>query len=382
MNLRVERIEAHVFRVPIDRPVATSFGVMRDRPAVFVRLEDEDGAFGWGEVFANWPAAGAEHRARLLMEDMADLVLGQSYAGPQAMFATLTAETRIRAIQCAEPGPFAQVIAGLDTAAHDLAARRTGLPLARFLAEGAASAVPCYASGIAAAHADQEVDRARTDGHTAFKVKIGFDAERDLAALSGIAGGLAREDRLMCDANQAWTFEQAVGFCQGARSLPLGWLEEPLVADAPLDDWVALAAKAPPLAAGENLAGQRAFDDAIASGAFAVLQPDLAKWGGITGCSTVAQGIREAGLRYCPHFLGGGIGLLASAHLLAAADADGAGEGLLEVDVNPNPLRDAFEDTRPQNGHLRLSSSHGLGVEALPDRILPYRTLELARSAG
>jgi hypothetical protein len=39
------------------------------------------------------------------------------------------------------------------------------------------------------------------------------------------------------------------------------------------------------------------------------------------------------------YFLGGGISLVASAHLLAAA----GGAGLLEVDVNPNPLRNAFD---------------------------------------
>lgn len=57
----ITRIEAFAFRAPIKTPVETSFGRMSDRPAVFLRIEDADGAFGQGEVFANWPAAGAEH---------------------------------------------------------------------------------------------------------------------------------------------------------------------------------------------------------------------------------------------------------------------------------------------------------------------------------
>ena len=56
-GVSIERIEAYVYRYPNAKPVSTSFGVMRDRPAVFVRIEDADGAFGWGEIFANWPAA-------------------------------------------------------------------------------------------------------------------------------------------------------------------------------------------------------------------------------------------------------------------------------------------------------------------------------------
>ena len=37
--------------------------------------------------------------------------------------------TEVLALQCAEPGPFAQAIAGIDTALHDLVARRAGVPL-------------------------------------------------------------------------------------------------------------------------------------------------------------------------------------------------------------------------------------------------------------
>ena len=95
-----------------------------------------------------------------------------------------------------------------------------------------------------------------------------------------------------------------------------------------------------------------------------MLQPDLAKWGGLSGCWRVARKIRGAGLRYCPHFLGGGIGLIASAHLLAAA----GGDGLLEVDVNPNPLRDAFAPWAEGDNRGAMSigqSQGGLPPDAL-----------------
>ncbi|MFP7571501.1 hypothetical protein [Marivita sp. S2033] len=132
MPVRLTHVTVLACRVPIERPVATSFGVMTSRPAVFVRLEDQDGTFGWGEIFANWPAAGAEHRARLVVEDFAELLIGQSFEGRRALFETLTAKTHIRALQSGEWGPFRQVIAGLDTAYTDLLARRAGASVARF----------------------------------------------------------------------------------------------------------------------------------------------------------------------------------------------------------------------------------------------------------
>ncbi|MCK0167339.1 mandelate racemase/muconate lactonizing enzyme family protein [Jannaschia sp. S6380] len=375
MSVTIDRIEVACFRVPIDTPVVTSFGVMTSRPAVLVRLQDAEGAFGWGEIFANWPAAGAEHRARLLVEDMADLVLGRSVVGPAELGRYLTAATRIRAIQCGEPGPFAQVVAGLDTALHDLFARRAGLPLAHYLNADAPGDVPVYASGIAACAAPEAVARAQTEGFRAFKIKVGFDIEDDVRALRSVLAEIGDGMPLMADANQAWTVAQACSFCDATADLGLGWLEEPLPADAATEDWTALRKSTKiPLAAGENISGSNGFATAIASGDLAVLQPDVAKWGGVAGCARVGRRAMDAGLRYCPHFLGAGIGLLASAHLLAAM----GGDGLLEVDVNPNPLRDAFDGTRVDGrGRLVLSDAPGLGVRDLPEEIARFRTLRL-----
>ena len=63
-------------------------------------------------------------------------------------------------------------------------------------------------------------------------------------------------------------------------------------------EWQRLAAASPiPLAAGENAIGEAAFAELIASRAVAVVQPDLAKWGGISGVAPVVDRIAAAGLR-------------------------------------------------------------------------------------
>ena len=50
---------------------------MRERPAVFVRAENADGAVGWGEIWCNFPACGAEHRVRLLDTVVAPLLIAE-----------------------------------------------------------------------------------------------------------------------------------------------------------------------------------------------------------------------------------------------------------------------------------------------------------------
>lgn len=374
---RIDRLEVSVFRYPLRQPVATSFGIMKNRPAVFVRLQARDGAFGWGEIFANWPAAGAEHRARLLVEDVADLLLGQDFESPAEAFFHIEAATHIRALQCGEFGPFSQVIAGLDIALHDLVARRAGLPVRRLLNPDASDLVPAYASGIHIDAAAEMIQASRDRGFSRFKLKIGFDLDEDVRKLREIAEQLEPRETLMADANQAYDLPQALSFVDQAADIGLAWLEEPISADAPNDHWAKLADTSTiPLAGGENIAGITDFETAIASRHLGFLQPDIAKWGGFTGCFAVAERLTGADTIYCPHFLGGGVGLTASAHLLAAV----GGKGWLEVDVNPNPLRDLAGDLDGFVSGAGFKPTSGAGL-AMDDPTLPvaiYETLHFS----
>ncbi|MFZ5559077.1 MAG: mandelate racemase/muconate lactonizing enzyme family protein [Pseudomonadota bacterium] len=377
---RIARAEVIVCRAPLAQPVVTSFGAMRDRPAVLLRLEDGDGVQGWGEAWCNFPACGAEHRARLLAQVVLPMVLGRALPAPDAVHADLETRLRVLALQTGEPGPLAQTLAALDIALWDLAARRAGLPLARLLRADAPASVPVYASGIDPGQASELIAVSRAAGFARFKMKVGFGRERDLSAVAAARAALRDGETLLLDANQAWDLDAALALASALEPHRPGWIEEPLAADAPLADWQALARSTSiPLAAGENIRGAAAFADALGSAALAVVQPDACKWGGVSGCLRVAQAARAAGRRYCPHYLGGGIGLLASAHLLAAA----GGDGWLEVDVNPNPLRDGLAQPFPaiRDGCMALPAGAGVGVEPDPDVLRRYTVLRLDLAA-
>lgn len=371
--LRIARIEAFVWRVPLEEPVRNSFGMMRSRAALAVRIEDAEGAHGWGEVFSNWPPDGAEHRGRLIEEVLGPLVLEQDHASPSALFEFLTARTRILVLQTDEPGPFAQAIAGIDIAAWDLVARRAGLPLARLLNPCAATRVPAYASGINPTRPGRVALAQQALGFSAFKLKVGFGDDRDAGNLRELRDALGADAKLMIDANQAWDFDNGIVMADRLSEFRPIWLEEPLRADTTPQAWRAFAERSPiPLAAGENLRGRAEFTTALATGAFRFLQPDVIKWGGISGCHDIGAGIVTAGLAFCPHYLGGGIGLTASAHLLAAV----GGSGMLEVDSNPNPLREALAQpfARIGDGHWHLSDAPGLGIEPDLAALARYRS--------
>jgi D-galactarolactone cycloisomerase len=368
----IRGVQAFCYRYPLATPVVTSFGEMRDRPTLFVRVEDDDGHTGWGEVWCNFPSVGAEHRTRLINEMLAPMLVGRAVTGPSDVLESLSAATSVLALQSGEAGPFAQAIAGIDMALWDLFAKRAKTPLWRMLG-GTTGRMRVYASGINPAGSVAQAEAAIRRGHRAFKLKIGFDSDGDRVNLRALRR-LVGEAFLAVDVNQGWRIEQALLLAPRLEEFNLAWLEEPLRADRPWSEWRSLQKRLTiPLAGGENIAGRENFAAALSEGVLTVVQPDAAKWGGITGCLAVARDVLASKRHYCPHFLGGGIGLLASAHLLAGS----GGGGLLEVDCNDNPLRENFCGAVGdiKDGEIVLPEAPGLGIEPDVAAIDKYRTL-------
>lgn len=358
----IRSIEAFCYRYPLATPVVTSFGSMLNRPAVFVRAVDEDGVEGWGEAWSNFPAPGAEHRARIVNEVLAPGLVRRRFDGPAQAFETLSRGTEVLALQCGEPGPFAQAISGIDLALWDLFARRRRLPLWQLLG-GQSRKIKVYASGINPGGAAQTAEAALKRGHRALKLKVGFGPKTDLANLATLRA-IIGAGMLATDANQGWSMDQALEMLPRLAAFDLRWLEEPIRADRPREEWRRLRAGAKmPIAAGENISTLEGFKGVLAEDVLGVVQPDIAKWGGLSACAGLARDILKSGKTFCPHYLGGGIGLLASAHLLAGI----GGDGWLEVDANDNPLRDLFcgPIEKVHEGAVLLSEEPGLGI--VPD---------------
>ena len=370
----IASVEAFAFRVPISAPIKVSFGTFRDRPVVLVRVVDTDGAVGWGEAWCNWPAVGAEHRARLV-NDFADRLVGRTLEEPAQAFHLLTKQLEVLVLQTLEVGPIAQAVSGIDIAVWDLFARKAGLPLYRLLGGEPKDSVPVYATGINPDQPEAFAAARRAEGHRAFKLKTGFGHAGDVRNLQAMREAIGPDDELACDANQVLSLEQAIAFARDIEPLNLSWFEEPIRVDAPAEQWRRLAAASTtPLAGGENLQGAQ-FDAASAEGVLKVIQPDITKWGGVTGSIHIARAAVAAGQRYCPHYFGGGVSLLASLHVLAAA----GGTGLLEFDCHPNPGREAVVgDLLPvTEGRVPVPTGPGLG--AVPDlgALRRYRTWPL-----
>ena len=368
----IARLDVYALEAKIDTPVTTSFGSLPARVSALLRIEDADGCSGWGEIWGNFPSITCAYRAALACKLLPEPLLGAKVETPGAFCIRLAEKLRVLAVQSAEPGPISAVLAATNQALWDVAARRQALPLRRALNRDADETVPVYASGLGPTDSVERSVRAREAGHRAFKLKIGFGDDVDRRNLHGLRLSMKEGERLFVDANQRWSLSEALERIAMLEEMEVDWWEEPMLAEAPASDWRTLRdSTLLPLAGGENLRDMDAFRTAFSWLAF--VQPDVGKWGGIDGCLAIARSALKHNRACCPHWLSGGVGLMHSAHLLAAA----GGDGLLEVDANPNPLRTRVVEpaTGIFEGRLHMIDAPGIGIESPIDDLSEFVTM-------
>lgn len=354
--MKVASVEVITLSVPIQRPVVTSFGRMDRRHAILVRVRTTDGGEGWGESWGNFPAWSPEERQATILQGLAPLVLGESPRQVAFLHAKMQTATRRLARQWGAQGPVSQGISALDIALWDLHAKAAGLPLYKLLG-GNPEPVPVYASGLGP-HEPQVLARAMADaGVTSFKLKVGFGREKDEENLKLMREAVGPTATLSVDANQAWDLPTALKMANLLERYDVDWLEEPLDAD----DFEGLRqlrrTTGLRIAAGENLYGVARFTELLRLGAVDLIQPDVTKVGGLTEAFRICGLAPAFGAAFAPHYLGAGVGLLASLQLFAAAP----GGQVLEFDANPNPLRTGLCDLQVQNGRVALPTEAGIG---------------------
>lgn len=368
----IARLDVYALEARVDAPVTTSFGSIPARVSALLRVEDTDGHAGWGELWGNFPSITCAYRAALACKVLPEPMLGAKVETPGAFCIRLADKLRVLAVQAAEPGPVSAVLAATNQALWDLAARRAALPLRRMLNRDAAETVPVYASGLGPADPAERVAEAREAGHRAFKLKIGFGDDVDRRNLHGLRLAMQDGEQLFVDANQRWSLGEAIAVIPVLEEAEVDWWEEPMLAEASPSDWRVLRdSTLLSLAGGENLRDMDAFRTAFSWLAF--VQPDIGKWGGVDGCLAIARSALRHKCTYCPHWLSGGVGLLHSAHVLAAA----GGDGLLEMDANPNPLRARVVGpaTGVFEGRLHMVDAPGIGVESPVDDLSEFVTM-------
>lgn len=332
-----------------------ALGQMPVRPALLIKLTDSDGCFGWGEIWSNFPPRANLHKTHLMEDVVNHHLIGKKFAAPSELIAQLRSTLSVYFLHIGQTEVFEHILAGIDTAAWDLCLRNANVNFAEFMA--ISNQAQCYASSLNPDDLSKRLDAHADMGQTEFKLKIGFEAESDISFVANASAQLPDNGHLMIDSNQSWDVSSASSLLQRLEEYSLLFAEEPIRADCPVTDWEKLASQTNiALAAGENIYGVAQFLE-MANAGVRYLQPDVAKWGGVTGALELAEKLPD-GCVLWPHFMGSAIGQQAGLAISAAiGDASKC-----EMDVNENVLRSSLcpDALHIHNGCVVLSEEAGL----------------------
>jgi L-alanine-DL-glutamate epimerase-like enolase superfamily enzyme len=301
---RLISAQARLVRVPVDPPRGDAIQQFDALELPIVNLVDASGDSGVG--FGYTIGTGGSAILALLEDELLPKLLGADPGGAGGIVAVMSRLEK--SIHALTPGCLSSTaLAAIDVALWDLAGKRANMPLYRLLG-GAHDRVRMYNTHVGwlnrpldeVVHLSKEA--VTRDGFTALKLKVGkTDPEEDVERVAKVREAVGPNVTLMVDANQSWRVDEAIPRAQQLERFNLFWLEEPLEA-TDLDGFARLGRHTTiARAGGESLYSPAAFHQCIRRGALDILQPDVARIGGITKAIQVCHVAAAAGLAVAPH---------------------------------------------------------------------------------
>jgi L-alanine-DL-glutamate epimerase-like enolase superfamily enzyme len=264
-------------------------------------------------------------------------------------------------------GALMHALSAIDMALWDILGKTTGQPVWRLLGGAYRQEVPAYASTLAPEKPEDAVEQAKRfvqQGFRAMKFgwgSLGGKLRVDLELVERVRRAAGDDVDIMFDAGMPMPLHHAIAFSRGLRDYDVYFLEEPLSPDD-LDGFRELReAGGVQIATGEKETSRFAFRDLIERGRPHIIQPDLARVGGITEAQRIGDFARLHGVTVIPHFWSTDILLAANLHYIASLqDCPYA-----EFCVLDQPLRRSVttEPIELVDGMVRIPDKPGLGVE-------------------
>lgn len=367
-SVTLEGFELRVLHLPLVSPFTTSFGTETVREVIVVRAITADGPDGWGEIVTGAaPLYSSEYTQSawdVALRFLAPALLDRRDVAPEDVADVLAPFVGHRMVK-----------AGLELAVLDAALRSEGRALGEYLGavrDRVPSGVSVGIQRDPAALVDA-VGGYLDEGYARIKIKIkpGRDVA-DTAAVREAFGGIP----LQVDANSAYTLADADTLAELDR-FDLLLIEQPLQEDD-LVDHAALARRLQtPVCLDESIVSAKAAADALALGAASIINIKAGRVGGYLEAVAIHDLCRDAGIPvWCGGMLETGIGRAANAALAAMPGFT------LPGDVSASSrfyTRDIVtEPAVLEDGHVRVPTGHGLGVEIDPVALDDFTVLREA----
>ncbi|HEV2748116.1 MAG TPA: galactonate dehydratase [Allosphingosinicella sp.] len=332
---------------------------------LFVRVESDDGAVGWGEASLEGHAEAVDGA----FESLRDRFIGHDPFRIEDVWQVGYRGGFYRG------GPvLMSALAGLEQALWDLKGRAVGLPAWQMLGGKVRERIRAYA-WIGGDRPDEIGSAARARREQGFSaVKMNATAELDWMGTPRLFDDVVKR----VEAAQAEGMDVGLDFHgrvhrpmakQLAKMLePLGllFIEEPLLSENPEGLAQLSQLVSTPIALGERLFSRWDFKPFFESGAVDIIQPDLSHAGGILECHKIAAMAEAYDVAVAPHCPLGPLALAACLQLAACTPNVAIQEMSLGIHYNVGyDLLNFVTDRQvlsPVDGYLPIPEAPGLGV--------------------
>lgn len=371
---RISRLEIRSIVVPLQREFTASTYRFRERATTVIEARSTEGLRS--VTYTGDPKRDPRSVVDMIEDLAGRFVLGRPYHGIRRRWHEMMAA----APSSVAPGALAthmRSMAALDTMRWDLLGRAAGQPCYRLWGGDDAPVEVISIGGYSSADgqaqcAVEEALALQAGGYAGMKLKVGTQTiKEDLARTAAVRRACGPAFRLICDANQAWTFEDAQRFMAGAAELDLAWLEEPCARHHELESAPRLrAGSLVPLGSGQSEVTPYDAARLVRLGAVDVLNFDASCGGGPTGWRFVDAVGHLAGVRMGHHEEA-----QIASHLLAASEAPAFVE-YFASERDPILAEAWTNRPEPHEGYIRPTSGPGFGLE-LDEAFLSRHTVDM-----
>lgn len=308
----IRAIELTEINLPLVHYFETSFGRTIQRRIILVRVEDTEGAEGWGEVtcgeLPHYSDEWTDSAWLTIKKVLAPLVVGKRFEKAADVW---NAFAQVRGHRMSK--------AAIETACWDLEGKMLGVPLWKHLG-GTRSEIECGVSIGIQDSIEQLFEKIRTELDAGYKrIKIKMSPRWDYEVIKAVREHFG-DIRLMADANSAYTLDD-IDLFKGMDEFHLMMFEQPLAHDDMIDHAKLQREIETPICLDESIHSPHDARKSISLGACRIINIKLGRVGGHTQAKLVEETCRHARIPvWCGGMLESGIG---RAHNIAMSTLEG-----------------------------------------------------------
>jgi L-alanine-DL-glutamate epimerase-like enolase superfamily enzyme len=265
------------------------------------------------------------------------------------------------------------VKSAIDIACWDILGQVTGLPVCTLLGGRYGEDVVLYRaiSQESPEEMAEKVAGYRAEGYTRFQLKVGGNADVDIARIKAVSAKLLPGDKLIADANTGWLMHEAARVVRAVRDVDV-YIEQPCLS---YEECLSIRRRTDhPFVMDESIDGIEALLRGHADGAMDVVNLKISKFGGLTKTRQARDLCVSLGLAMTiEDSWGGDITTAAIAHLAHSTPTEFL---FTTTDFNSYvTVRNADGAPQRVQGRMSASTSPGLGITPKMDVLGPAKVV-------